>query len=74
MSCIIGTLFAELDPPCGVANASQNALVIFGKVRGSDERAVLRVLQDRCIYDGPPDVLETVLNGKCPEKGGCAGG
>ena len=49
-------------------------LTIFGRVRGSGERAVLRVLSDRCIYTGPPEALEAAMRGHCPEKGGCPNG
>ena len=68
VSCIVGNLFAELDPPCGMSGGQKDVLTIFGRVRGSGERAVLRVLSDRCIYTGPPEALEAVLDRLCPEK------
>lgn len=71
LSCIVGNLFAELDPPCGVSGCRADVLTIFGRVRSSGERAVLRVLPDRCIYTGPPEALEAVLDRLCPEKEAC---
>lgn len=68
LSCIVGGLFESLDPPCGVSGSRADVLTIFGRVRGSGERAVLRVLPDRCIYTGPPEALEAVLDRPCPEK------
>ena len=74
LSCIVGTLFEALDPPCGISADRGCVLTLFGKVRGSDETAVLRVYRDRCKYTGPPSALKAAMGGRCPEKGGCAGG
>ena len=68
LSCIVGNLFAELDPPCGISSGQGCLLVLFGRVRSTGETAVLRVFQDRCEYTGPPGPLDKVLNGHCPEK------
>lgn len=74
LSCIIGTLFESLDPPCGISGGHGCMLVLFGKVRGSSETAVLQVYQDWCKYMGPPGALKAAVGSCCPEKGGCVGG
>lgn len=74
LSCIIGTLFESLDPPCGISGWQGCMLILFGKVRGSNETAVLQVYQDRCKYMGPPGALKAAMRGHCPEKGGCPNG
>ena len=74
LSCIVGNLFAELEPPCGVSGSRSDVLVIFGRTRSSGEQAVLQVYADRCVYTGPPEALEAAMRGHCPEKGGCSNG
>lgn len=74
LSCIVGNLFAELDPPCGVSGSRGDVLTIFGRTRATGGHAVLRMYADRCVYTGPPDDLEAAMGGSCPEKGGCPHG
>ena len=74
LSCIVGNLFAELDPPCGVSGSRGDVLTIFGRTRTTGVHAVLRVYADRCVYTGLPEALEAAMGGSCPEKGGCTHG
>ena len=73
LSCIVGNLFAELKPPCGISAGADDIITVFGQTH-SGKKAVLRVLRDRCVYTGPREDLEAVLNGKCPERWRCGNG
>ena len=65
LSCIIGNLFATVQPPCGFNES--DALVISGMTH-SENYARLIVKKDRCIFQGEPSDLAAVLNGRCPER------
>jgi len=65
LSCIIGNLFATLQPPCDVKMS--DALVICGMTH-SGSYARLIVKKDCCIFQGEPADLVAVLNGRCPER------
>lgn len=73
LSCIVGSLYESLEPPCGVSGGPDDIITLFGQTH-TGERAVLRVLPDRCIYTGPPEALEAALNGRCPEGWRCEHG
>lgn len=74
LSCIVGNLFAELDPPCGVSGGRGDVLTIFGRTRADGGHAVLRVYADRCVYTGPPEALKAAMGGHCPEEWRCGHG
>ncbi len=73
LSCIVGSLYESLEPPCGVSGGPDDVITLFGQTH-TGEHAVLRVLPDRCIYTGPPEALEAVLTGRCPEGWRCEHG
>lgn len=73
LSCIVGNLYESLEPPCGISGGPDDIITLFGQTH-KGEHAVLRVLADRCVYIGPRDALESVLNGKCPDWGCAHGG
>lgn len=65
LSCIIGNLFATVQPPCDIKMS--DALVICGMTH-SNSYARLIVKKDCCIFKGEPSDLAAVLNGRCPER------
>lgn len=65
LSCIIGNLFTEIEPPCDVPRSDN--LTLSGTTHSGAD-AVLMIHGDRCIYKGPPDDLEAARNGVCPER------
>ena len=70
LSCIIGTLFTDLEPPCDVERTAD--LVLCGTTH-SGNPGRLRIAGDRCIFYVEPDDLEAVLSGRCPERRCCHG-
>lgn len=65
LSCVIGNLFAGLNPPCEF-NAG-GAIVVCGKTwSGSDGRLVIE--KDRCTFYGETQDIETAMSGRCPER------
>ena len=73
LSCIVGNLFAELKPTGGLCAGADAIITVFGQTH-SGKKAVLRVLRDRCVYTGPREDLEAVLNGSWPERWRCGTG
>lgn len=65
LSCIIGNLFATVQPPCDV---KENAAIVICGMTHSNTYARLIVKNDRCIFYGEPSDLAAVLNGRCPER------
>lgn len=66
LSCIIGSLFIELDPPCAACGVDE--LVICGTTH-SKNKAMIVVLGGGVFYFvGEPEDLKVVLNGRCPER------
>ncbi len=72
LSCFIGNLFAELEPPCH-EESPPGALTITGRTAAGRE-ATLFVYRERCLFVGDPQDLEAVRNGVCPCKQRCAYG
>lgn len=70
LSCIIGTLFTDLEPPCDVERTAD--LVLCGTTH-SGNHGRLRIAGDRCTFCGEPDDLAAVLSGRCPERRCCHG-
>lgn len=66
VSCIIGNLFAALQPPCDELGAD-DSIVICGLTH-SKNYGRLTIKSDRCVFYGHPEDIEAVLNGRCPER------
>jgi len=70
LSCLIGNLFAELEPPCHEPDDPE-ALTLCGRTAAGRE-AMLFIYRDCCLFVGEMDDLEAVRNGKCPCNQRCA--
>ncbi len=68
VSCIIGNLFTQLQPPCNLERSTD--LVICG-VTHAGNYGRLTVKSDRCVFYGEPEDLDAVLTGECPEGRRC---
>lgn len=66
VSCLVGNLFAELDPPCDVRRAT-GGLTICGRTPAGNEARLL-IFPDCCVFAGEPEDLEAAKNGKCPVR------
>lgn len=65
VSCLIGNLFTEIEPPCGCPPTA--ALTICGRTHsGNTGRLVIG--KDYCLYYGLRSDLEAVRSGKCLER------
>lgn len=67
LSCLVGNLFAELEPPCD-AQIDPEGLMLCGRAPSGKE-VMLLIGRDRCTFIGDPEDLEAVRNGKCPNRG-----
>lgn len=66
LSCLVGNLFAELEPPCG-RHFDPDGLMLCGRsVSGND--VMLLICKDRCTFIGDPEDLKAARNGKCPNR------
>ena len=65
VSCIIGNLFSAIQPPCDLESSTD--LVVCGMTHAQNY-GTLVVKSDCCIFNGEPEDLEAVLNGRCPER------
>ena len=65
VSCLIGNLFAEIEPPCGYPPSA--ALTICGTTR-SGNAGRLVISDDYCLFYGLRSDLDAVRNGKCLER------
>ena len=52
LSCIIGNLFVELEPPCSECGKEPQGIKICGTTYTGD-KAVLTISGDRFYYSGP---------------------
>lgn len=72
LSCIIGNLFTEIEPPCDGCGRT-DALTISGTTY-TGRRAVLTVTEHGFLYDGDPAEIEKIRERRCllgpAEKGG----
>lgn len=68
LSCIIGNLFTQLEPPCGQCDPEADAIVLTGTTH-SGKHGTLTIRGSYCIFSGDPQDLSAVLSGRCPEKG-----
>lgn len=65
LSCIIGNLFSDIEPPCGIPYSKD--LTICGTTY-SEKCGRLVIQRDRCLFYGSPDDLEAARCGPCPER------
>ena len=72
LSCLIGNLFAELEPPCSEPD-DQEALTLCGKAPSGRE-AMLFVYREHCLFVGDPEDLDAARNGWCPNSRRCGRG
>lgn len=66
LSCLLGNLFAELEPPCDVGEASCTLAVCGHTLNGNYAR--LLMFGDRCVFTGDPADLEAARCGPCLER------
>jgi hypothetical protein len=66
LSCLIGNLFAELEPPCAEPDEPET-LTLCGKAPSGRE-AMLFVYQEHCLFVGDPEDLDAARNGRCPDR------
>ena len=72
LSCLIGNLFAELEPPCSEPD-DQEALTLCGKAPSGRE-AMLFVYREHCLFVGDTEDLDAARNGRCPNSRRCGRG
>lgn len=72
LSCLIGNLFAELEPPCREPDDPE-ALTLCGKAPSGRE-AMLFVYREHCLFVGDPEDLDAARNGWCPNSRRCGRG
>ena len=72
LSCLVGNLFAELEPPCSEPD-DQEALTLCGKAPSGRE-AMLFVYREHCLFVGDPEDLDAARNGRCPNSRRCGRG
>lgn len=65
LSCIIGNLFTELDPPCAACDSDADELTISGRTY-TGAQAVLTVTEWGFRFDGDPSEIEEIR-----ERGAC---
>lgn len=70
LSCIIGNLFTEVEPPCDLCNLGRSTDLVICGVTHSQKYGRLTIKKDRCVFYGEPEDLDAVLTGRCPEEGG----
>ena len=68
LSCMIGNLFTELEPPCGAGQLDPDGITLYGWTI-SGERGKLCIFPDRCIFTGRLEDYQTARFGACPERG-----
>lgn len=66
LSCLVGNLFAELEPPCD-QKLDPDGLTLFGRTVAGRE-GMLLICRDRCTFIGDPEDLNDARNGKCPVR------
>lgn len=70
LSCLLGNLFQNLEPPCGVREDC--TLAICGYTH-SGKYARMLISKDRCTFIGDPGDLAAVRDRRCLE-GRCGNG
>ena len=66
LSCIIGNLFIELEPPCSECGAEPQGIKLCGTTYTGD-KAVLIISGDRFYYSGPQADIERLRKAGCPK-------
>lgn len=66
LSCLVGNMFAELEPPCD-QNLDPDGLILCGRTKAGRE-AMLLICRDRCTFIGAADDLNAARNGRCPNR------
>lgn len=66
LSCLVGNLFAELEPPCE-KDLDPEGLILCGRTP-SGRDAMLLICRDRCTFIGVAEDLNAARNGKCPNR------
>ena len=66
LSCLIGNLFAELEPPCAEPDEPE-ALTLCGKTPSGRE-AMMLVYGEQGLFVGDPEDLDAARNGRCPDR------
>lgn len=66
ISCLVGNLFAELEPPCD-KRIDPEGLMLCGRAPSGRE-VMLLICRDRCTFIGNLDDLNLARNGKCPNR------
>lgn len=64
LSCLVGNLFAELEPPCE-KQYDPDGLMLCGRTPAGRE-AMLLVCRDRCTFIGNPEDYKAAREGCCP--------
>lgn len=67
LSCLVGNLFAELEPPCD-RQFDPDGLTLYGRAVSGNE-VMLLICKDRCTFIGDAEDLKAARNGKCPNRG-----
>lgn len=67
LSCLIGNLFATVEPPCSAEYTGD--IVISGTTRSGNE-ALLVITGDAFFFSGNPDDLAAASQ-SCPHKSSC---
>ena len=67
LSCLVGNLFAELEPPCDQQQLGPDGLMLCGRTPSGRE-AMLLIGPDRCTFIGNAEDLKAARNGKCPNR------
>ena len=72
LSCLIGNLFTELEPPCGAGQPDPDGITLYGRTI-SGERGKLCIFPEHCIYTGRLEDYRAARFGNCPGSN-CNGG
>ena len=70
LSCIVGNLFAEIEPPCGIEKSDR--LTICGTSHTGNACRLI-VGTQYCLFCGMPEDLEAARNTPCIERRCCNG-
>ena len=68
LSCLIGNLFTELEPPCGAGRLDPDGITLYGRTV-SGERGELHTCPDHCTCTGRLEDYEAARFGVWPERG-----
>lgn len=66
LSCLVGSLFAELEPPCAAPEIT-GALTLCGRTAQGKE-AILIIYPTHCEFIGDSAELETLHMAHCPDR------